>query len=162
MLLIIVVLLIQIALQVYLQCTVMTAVASVDPTSLVTVHLYWFPFCALVTFPKNKTSDKDSTRPLVSPTLIHVMFGCGLPVTLQTIVTLWPSITVPSDGPVIISGLSLKGNKVFQLPICWVSKYSHTRNKQTLMKGVFVTALVPLCTQRFTEAAQDDIKYFLR
>ena len=75
----------------HLQKTVTVIVASADPTSFVTVHLYTDPSSSLVSFVRLRVSDVDSL--LLCPCLVHVMLGCGLPVALQNRMAPLPSIT---------------------------------------------------------------------
>ena len=78
------------------------ALASSDPRLLFTLQMYTCPLCLLLRFVTLRVSDVDR-RPL-SPSFVHVMSGCGLPVALQNKFKLLPSTTVLSDGAVIISG----------------------------------------------------------
>ena len=74
-----------------LQKTVTVIIASVDPTSFVTVHLYTDPSSSLISFVRLRVSDVDSL--LLFPCLVHVMLGCGLPEALQNRMAPLPSIT---------------------------------------------------------------------
>ena len=74
-----------------LQNTVTGEVASADPTSFITVHLYTDPSSSLISFVRLRVSDVDSL--LLFPCLVHVMLGCGLPLALQNRMAPLPSIT---------------------------------------------------------------------
>ena len=78
------------------------AVASSDPRLLFTLQMYTCPLSLLLRFVSSRVSDVDRT--LLSPSFVHVMSGCGLPVALQNKFKLFPSTTSSSDGAVTISG----------------------------------------------------------
>ena len=62
-------------------------------------------------FARSRYSDVDRT--LLSPCLVHLMSGRGLPVALQNKFKLFPSTTSLFDGAVTISGGTTKS--VYQL-----------------------------------------------
>ena len=64
--------------------------------------MYTCPLSLLLRFVSSRVSDEDRT--LRSPSFVHVMSGCGLPVALQNKFKLLPSTTFLSDGAVTISG----------------------------------------------------------
>ena len=74
-----------------LQKTVTVVIASADPSSFITVHLYTDPSSFLISFVRLRVSDVDSL--LLFPCLVHIMLGCGLPVALQKRMAPVPSIT---------------------------------------------------------------------
>ena len=78
------------------------ALASPNPRLLFTLQMYTAPLSSLLRFVSLTVSDEDRTP--FSPSLFHVMSGCGLPVALQNKFKLFPSTTSSSDGAVTISG----------------------------------------------------------
>ena len=76
--------------------------ASSNPRLLFTLQMYTVPLSSLLRFVSSRVSDVDRT--LLSPSLVHVMSGCGLPVALQNKFKLLPSTTFSSDGAESIFG----------------------------------------------------------
>ena len=64
--------------------------------------MYTCPLSLLLRFVSLRVSDEDRT--LLSPSFVHVMSGCGLPVALQNKFKLFPSTTFSSDGAESIFG----------------------------------------------------------
>ena len=78
------------------------ALASSNPRLLFTLQMYTCPSSLLLRFASLRVSDVDRT--LRSPSFVHVMSGCGLPVALQNKFKLFSSTAFSSDGAESIFG----------------------------------------------------------
>ena len=83
-------------------------VASLKPMLFAAVHLYTDALSPLISSVKLRMLDVEIAE--LFPSLVHVMFGSGLPVALQNNITLLPSTTCWGVGAETISGGSTNSN----------------------------------------------------